>query len=32
VYEAELTALPPGRWRLILEDPRGEWKIVRESL
>jgi hypothetical protein len=32
VYEAELAALPPGRWRLILEDPRGEWKIVRESL
>ncbi len=32
VYEAELSALAPGRWRLILEDPRGEWKIVREGL
>ena len=32
VYEAELLPLPPGRWRLILEDPRREWKIVKEGL
>ena len=31
-YEAELPALPPGKWRLILEDPRREWKIVQEAL
>jgi hypothetical protein len=32
VYETELPALPAGRWRLILEDPRGEWRIVKEGL
>lgn len=32
VYEAELLPLPAGRWRLILEDPRREWKIVKEGL
>ncbi|OFZ99989.1 MAG: hypothetical protein A2Z64_12560 [Betaproteobacteria bacterium RIFCSPLOWO2_02_67_12] len=32
VYEAELLPLPPGRWRLVLEDPRREWKIVKEEL
>jgi uncharacterized protein len=32
VYQAELLPLAPGRWRLILEDPRREWKIVKEDL
>ena len=32
VYEADLLPLPAGRWRLILEDPRREWKIVKEGL
>ena len=32
VYEAALPALPPGHWRLILEDPRGEWRIVKDGL
>lgn len=32
IYEAQLLPLPPGRWRLILEDPRREWKIVKEGL
>ena len=32
VYEAALPSLPPGHWRLILEDPRGEWRLVREGL
>ena len=32
VYEAQLLPLPPGRWRLLLEDPRREWKILQEGL
>ncbi|MBI1942894.1 MAG: FixH family protein [Betaproteobacteria bacterium] len=32
VYEAALPQLAAGRWRLILEDPRGEWRIVKEEL
>lgn len=32
VYEAALPALPAGRWRLILEDSRREWRIVKEGL
>ena len=32
VYRAPLPPLPAGRWRMILEDPRGEWCIVREDL
>lgn len=31
-YETELPALPAGRWRLVLQDPRGEWRILKESL
>jgi hypothetical protein len=31
-YETELPALPPGRWRVILEDPRREWRLVKEGL
>ena len=32
VYETELPPLPAGRWRLIVEDPLGEWRIVKEGL
>jgi hypothetical protein len=31
-YEAALPALPAGRWRLALEDPRGSWRIAKEGL
>ena len=26
-YQTGLPALRPGHWRLILEDPRGEWRL-----
>ena len=29
-YAAELPPLPAGRWRAVLEDPRGAWRIVKE--
>jgi hypothetical protein len=32
IYETELPALPAGRWRIVLEDPRGEWRVVKEGL
>ena len=32
LYQAALPALAPGHWRLILEDPRAEWRIVKEGL
>jgi hypothetical protein len=31
VYEAALPALPPGRWRVGIEDPQGAWRIVKEA-
>jgi hypothetical protein len=31
VYEAELLPLPPGRWRIVIEDPRSTWRIVKET-
>jgi uncharacterized protein len=30
-YEAELPELPAGRWRIVVEDPRATWRIVKES-
>jgi uncharacterized protein len=30
-YEADLGPLPPGRWRIAIEDPRGEWRILKEA-
>ena len=30
-YEAELSRLPRGRWQVIIEDPRGTWRIARET-
>ena len=29
-YSAALPALPAGRWRATIEDPRGAWRIVKE--
>lgn len=31
VYEAELPPLPAGRWRIVIEDPRASWRIVKEG-
>ncbi len=31
MYEAELPPLPPGHWRIVIEDPRATWRIVKES-
>lgn len=30
-YETELSPLPRGRWQVIIEDPRGLWRIARET-
>ena len=30
VYEAPLDALPPGHWRVVIEDARGSWRIAQE--
>lgn len=29
-YETGLPALAPGRWRAVIEDSRGSWRIVKE--
>lgn len=29
VYEAGLPPLPPGRWRIVIEDPQGTWRIAK---
>jgi len=29
-YETELPALAAGRWRAVIEDPRGSWRISKE--
>ncbi|HEX2651947.1 MAG TPA: FixH family protein [Burkholderiales bacterium] len=31
LYEGRVLPLAPGRWRVILEDPRGEWRLVKEA-
>lgn len=31
VYEAPLPPLAPGHWRIALEDPRREWRIVQDA-
>jgi hypothetical protein len=31
VYEAALPPLAPGRWTIVIEDPRGSWRIVKET-
>ena len=30
-YEAPLEALPRGHWRVVIEDPRGTWRISQEA-
>jgi len=30
-YEAQMTPLAPGGWRVSIEDPQGTWRIVREA-
>ncbi len=30
-YETEVSRLPRGRWQVIIEDPRGTWRIARET-
>ena len=32
LYEAELEPLPPGRWHIIVEDPRATWRTVDSRL
>lgn len=29
IYEAPLEGLPRGHWRIVIEDPRGTWRIAR---
>jgi len=31
-YRALLPPLPAGRWRAVVDDPRGEWRVVQEEL
>ena len=31
LYETGMPALPAGRWRIVLEDPRREWRLVKEA-
>jgi len=31
-YRAALPPLAPGHWRAVVDDPRGEWRVVQESL
>jgi hypothetical protein len=30
-YEAAMTPLAPGGWRVLIEDPRSSWRVVREG-
>lgn len=30
-YEAALDPLPRGRWHVVIEDPRGTWRIAQET-
>jgi hypothetical protein len=30
-YEAALEPLPRGRWLVVIEDPRGTWRIAQET-
>ena len=31
LYETAMPHLPAGHWRIVLEDPRSEWRLVREA-
>jgi hypothetical protein len=30
-YEAALSGLPAGRWRIAIEDPQSRWRLVKEA-
>ena len=30
-YQAELPPLAAGRWRIVIEDARGSWRVTREA-
>ena len=30
-YETELSELPRGHWHVVIEDPRGAWRIAKEA-
>lgn len=30
-YEAAVSGLPRGHWHVVIEDPRGAWRIAREA-
>lgn len=30
-YSADLPPLPPGRWRIVVEDPQATWRIAKEA-
>jgi hypothetical protein len=30
IYEAELPPLAAGRWQIVIEDPRGSWRVTKE--
>ncbi len=32
IYQAALPPLAAGHWRAIVDDPRGEWRIVQDAL
>ena len=32
VYRAAMPPLAAGRWRAVVDDPRGEWRIVQEGV
>jgi hypothetical protein len=32
IYEAALPPLAAGRWIIVIEDPRGSWRITKEAL
>lgn len=31
VYESEISDLPRGHWHVVIEDPRGAWRIAKEA-
>ena len=31
-YQAALPSLAAGHWRAVVDDPRGEWRVVQEDL
>jgi uncharacterized protein len=31
LYEGAMPPMPPGRWRAVIEDSQGRWRIVKEA-